>query len=140
MEFDYIHEDMVRDYECDLQGIVNNANYLHYTEHTRHEFLRHYGISFAAMHAEGCDAVVARCEIAYKSPLKSLDKYLSCVKVEKNGVRYVFNHFIYRKSDKVLCVKAKVDVVCLVNGVLVNSYPIVDELLQRITLSQKYKI
>ena len=29
----------VRDYECDLQGIVNNANYQHYTEHTRHMFL-----------------------------------------------------------------------------------------------------
>ena len=28
----------VRDYECDLQGIVNNANYQHYTEHTRHAF------------------------------------------------------------------------------------------------------
>ena len=34
----------VRDYECDLQGIVNNANYQHYTEHTRHMFLRSCGI------------------------------------------------------------------------------------------------
>ena len=38
----------VRDYECDLQGIVNNANYQHYIEHTRHEFLLSRGISFAA--------------------------------------------------------------------------------------------
>ena len=37
----------VRDYECDIQGIVNNANYLHYTEHTRHLFLKHTGLSFA---------------------------------------------------------------------------------------------
>ena len=33
----------VRDYECDLQGIVNNANYQHYLEHTRHEFLTSVG-------------------------------------------------------------------------------------------------
>lgn len=35
----------VRDYECDLQGIVNNANYQHYLEHTRHEFLSSVGVS-----------------------------------------------------------------------------------------------
>ena len=34
----------VRDYECDLQGIVNNANYQHYLEHTRHEFLLSTGV------------------------------------------------------------------------------------------------
>lgn len=28
----------VRDYECDAQGIVNNANYQHYYEVVRHEF------------------------------------------------------------------------------------------------------
>ena len=42
----------VRDYECDLQGIVNNANYQHYLEHTRHEFLTSVGISFARLHEE----------------------------------------------------------------------------------------
>ena len=49
MKTDYIFElEMkVRDYECDLQGIVNNANYQHYIEHTRHEFLLAQGISFA---------------------------------------------------------------------------------------------
>ena len=50
----------VRDYECDIEGIVNNANYLHYTEHTRHLFLKECGLSFAQMHEKGVDAVVAR--------------------------------------------------------------------------------
>ena len=53
----------VRDYECDLQGIVNNANYQHYLEHTRHEFLTSVGISFAKLHEEGVDPVVARLTI-----------------------------------------------------------------------------
>ena len=39
MNYIYELEMKVRDYECDLQGIVNNANYQHYLEHTRHEFL-----------------------------------------------------------------------------------------------------
>ena len=50
----------VRDYECDIQGIVNNANYLHYAEHTRHLFLLQTGLSFARLHEQGIDAVVAR--------------------------------------------------------------------------------
>ena len=39
-------EMQVRDYECDMEGIVNNANYQHYLEHTRHEFLAASGIPF----------------------------------------------------------------------------------------------
>ena len=32
-QYIYELEMKVRDYECDLQGIVNNANYQHYLEH-----------------------------------------------------------------------------------------------------------
>ena len=54
MTNNYIFElDMkVRDYECDLQGIVKNANYQHYMEHTRHEFLTSKGASFAQLHEQ----------------------------------------------------------------------------------------
>ena len=50
----------VRDYECDMQGIVNNANYQHYLEHTRHEFLQQAGTGFTDLREKGIEPVVSR--------------------------------------------------------------------------------
>lgn len=123
MEKKYIFETRldVRDYECDIQGIVNNANYLHYTEHTRHRFLTHAGLSFAALHEKGIDAVVARMQLTYKVPLRCDDEMLSCMNLRKEGLRYVFLHDIYRASDHKLSFSAKVDLVVLINGKLGRS-------------------
>lgn len=108
----------VRDYECDLQGIVNNANYQHYIEHTRHEFLLSRGISFAALHEQGIDAVVARLNMAFKQPLRSGDEFISRLALRKDGLRYVFQQDIYRYPDEKPVIKAMVDAVCVVNGKL----------------------
>jgi len=108
----------VRDYECDLQGIVNNANYQHYLEHARHEYIQTLGISFSELHSNGVDFVVARLEMAFKTPLKSKDSFLVSVDMKKEGLRWVFYQNIYRESDHALVVKAKVDAVCLVYGKL----------------------
>ena len=40
----------VRDYECDLQGIVNNAVYQNYLEHARHLYLQSKGIDLSLIH------------------------------------------------------------------------------------------
>ena len=106
----------VRDYECDIEGIVNNANYLHYTEHTRHRFLRSLGVSFSQLHEQGVDAVVARMQLEYKTPLTCNDEFISRMGLEKKGIRYVFTHDIYRASDERLCFHATVDLVTLING------------------------
>ena len=111
----------VRDYECDIEGIVNNANYLHYMEHTRHLFLQKSGLSFAEMHRKGVDAVVARMNLQYKTPLQCDDEFYSRLWLEKQGVRYVFHQDIFRASDERLCLKATVELVCLINGKLGNS-------------------
>lgn len=111
----------VRDYECDIEGIVNNANYLHYMEHTRHLFLREAGLSFAKMHEKGVDAVVARMNLQYKVPLRCDDVMISRLWIEKQGVRYIFHQDIIREVDNKLSCRATVELVCLINGRLGNS-------------------
>ena len=111
----------VRDYECDIEGIVNNANYLHYLEHTRHLFLKSIGVSFAKLHEQGIDAVVARMNLQYKTPLRCDDEFISRLNLRKEGIRYIFDQSIFRASDEQLCLRASVELVCLVNGRLSNS-------------------
>lgn len=116
MEYIFSLEFKVRDYECDLQGIVNNANYQHYTEHTRHEFLRSRGVSFADLHARGIDAVVAGMQLRFKQPLRSGDSFVSRLALRKEGLKYVFVQDIYRLPDFRPVFKSTVDTVCLING------------------------
>ena len=111
----------VRDYECDLQGIVNNANYQHYLEHTRHEFLTSMGVSFSKLHEEGIDPVVARLTMSFKTPLRSGDEFISKLYMNKEGIKYVFYQDIFRAADMKIVIKAKVETVCLVNGRLSDS-------------------
>ena len=120
MEKKYIYETRmdVRDYECDIEGIVNNAIYLHYTEHTRHRFLRSLGLSFSELHEKGIDAVVARMQLTYKVPLRCDDEFISRMGLKKQGLRWVFTHDIFRASDERLCFHADVDLVTLINGKL----------------------
>ena len=111
----------VRDYECDIEGIVNNANYVHYCEHTRHLFLQHCGLSFAEMHQKGVDAVVARMTLQYKAPLRPDDEFLSRLWIEKQGIKYIFHQDIFRAADEQLCFRGDITLVCLVNGRLSGS-------------------
>ncbi|MFA6830804.1 MAG: acyl-CoA thioesterase [Bacteroidaceae bacterium] len=120
---EYIYEMTmkVRDYECDLQGIVNNANYQHYMEHTRHEFLESIGLSFADLHNKGIDAVVARVNIRYKVPLRSGDLFKSCLWLEKKGIRWIFHQDLYKASTGELTTAGEVTSVTMVNQVLAQS-------------------
>jgi acyl-CoA thioester hydrolase len=107
----------VRDYECDLQGVVNNANYQHYLEHARHEFLISKGISFSELHSEGLDLIVTRVEIDYKYPLRSCDDFFVIVNMAREGnIRIVFNQEIFRKADNKLIIKAKITAAATRNG------------------------
>ena len=112
----FVHEMKVRDYECDLQGIVNNANYQHYMEHSRHEFLETLGVNFGKLHDDGIDAMVAKITIEYKLPLKSGDSFLIGINLQRQGPRIVFYQDIFRKSDEKLCTKGVIETICVENG------------------------
>jgi acyl-CoA thioester hydrolase len=108
---------VVRDYECDLQGVVNNANYQHYLEHARHEFLISKGVSFVELHEAGIDLIVTKVEIEYKYPLKSRDKFIITVNIQREGnARILFIQDIFRLPDLKLIVKAKVTGVATKKG------------------------
>lgn len=113
----YELEMSVRDYELDSEGIVNNANYLHYLEHTRHEFCSANGISFAEMQNRGIIPVLNRVEIDYKTPLRSGDRFVSKLRLERRGVRFVFHQDLFKLSGETV-VSAVVSCVCLENGKL----------------------
>ena len=112
----FTHEMKVRDYECDLQGIVNNANYQHYMEHSRHELLEKLGMNFGKLHEDGIDAMVAKITIEYKIPLRSGDKFIVGINLKRQGPKIVFYQDIYRLSDGKLCTKGEVDTICVENG------------------------
>ena len=128
MEYVYETEMMVRDYECDIQGIVNNSVYQNYLEHCRHEFLHEVGLDFAQMHADGIDAVVTRIEMDYKLSLKPRDVFTVKLGMHKLGrIRFVFDQAIFRKSDGNAVLEAKVTAVLTRNG-----RPIAPEIFARV--------
>ncbi len=107
----------VRDYECDAQGIVNNANYQHYYEVGRHEFFERHGLHFYELHKKNIDLVMISITIRYMSPLTGGNEFACTIdSLEKEGIRYFFNQRIIRLSDKKVCSEARVEVVCVVKG------------------------
>jgi acyl-CoA thioester hydrolase len=120
----------VRDYECDLQGIVNNSVYQNYLEHARHEFLKSRGIDFAECHARGIDLVVARIRIDYKQALVSGDHCVVRTRVERQDrVKFIFHQEILSLPDRKLAARARVTTVCRIDGRLGVSEELAERLL-----------
>lgn len=99
----------VRDYECDIQGIVNNGVYQNYLEHARHVFLKKIGIDFAEYARRGINLVVIRAELDYKTPLQSGDMFNVTVSMHRESrVKFAFHQEIHRCSDNRLIMEAKI--------------------------------
>lgn len=105
----------VRDYECDLQGVVNNANYQHYMEHTRHEFLESLGANFGQMHEDRLDAFVTKVTISYKKSLRSGDSFRSALRCSMRAPKLIFHQDILH-LDGTLAARGEVECVVVDHG------------------------
>jgi len=107
----------VRDYEVDSEGIVNNACYLNYLEHTRHEFCDIAGLSFRAMRRQGMAPVVRHINISYKTSLGLGAEFISRLNMHRKGPRFIFHQWI-ETPDGSPVVDAEVTIVNLIDGKL----------------------
>ncbi len=111
----------VRDYELDIQGIVNNAVYQNYLEHARHQYLQHHNIDFSDLTAKGIILVVKKIEMDFKASLRSNEQFkVEVTTVQEGHLKLIFKQKIIRLSDNKVCLTANVMGVCLINGKLVK--------------------
>ncbi|MFT4812985.1 MAG: acyl-CoA thioester hydrolase [Paracoccaceae bacterium] len=97
----------VRDYECDMQGIVNNAVYQNYLENARHEFLLSRGVDFADLTKRGIIVIVTRAELDYKKPLRSGDFFDVTVTAEQvSRLKIAFRQTIRLQENSKLIMEA----------------------------------
>ena len=129
MQYSHELEFKVRDYECDMQGVVNNGIYQNYLEHARHEVLLTHGINFAEMTAAGINLVVVRAELDYKKSLVSNDRFIvRSLLRQVSRIRFEFQQDVFRLPDETLMLAARI------TGTSVNAKgrPYLPEALSRI--------
>lgn len=104
----------VRDYECDMQGIVNNAVYQNYLEWARHQFLLSRGLDFAELTRQGIIVVVIKAELDYLKPLRSRDEFQVTVGTQRlSRLKLQFNQQILRVPGQIPVMTARVTATCV---------------------------
>ena len=113
-EWDYRCDMEVRDYEIDMQGIVNHAIYVNYLEYCRAKYTRELGIDVYKLHEQGYDLVVANLQQSYKSSLRPAEEFYILARMRREGrLRVVFDQEIRRSKDDSLILTANVVVACI---------------------------
>ncbi|MGO2236770.1 MAG: acyl-CoA thioesterase [Marinomonas sp.] len=101
----------VRDYECDIQGIVNNAVYQNYLEHARHQFIKSRGLDFAEITKQGIYLVLIKAELDYKRSLQGGDSFYIHTAIERvSKLKLNFLQAVHHSDNDQLILTAKMTV------------------------------
>ncbi|MDR1784906.1 MAG: acyl-CoA thioesterase [Spirochaetaceae bacterium] len=104
---------VVRTYECDSYGHVNNAVYLNYLEYARREFLTAAGFDYRGLLAAGYLIYITHIDIHYRAQAVLDDRLI--IEAEPLKLRKVSGVFRQRvlKEDGTVCADAEVTWACV---------------------------
>lgn len=115
MEGKFKIEMEVRDSETDFQGIVNNANYMIYLEHARHQWFKELGINFTEWSKNNLQLMLTSATLEFKRSLVPGDKfYVTCDRGEFiSHVQFNIEQEIYLINSDKLILKSNLIGTCL---------------------------
>ena len=95
--------------ELDSFGVINNAVYQNYFEHTRHQFLESQGLKLTAYFEHKLSPVILKAEIEYRSPLQSRDYFVVGLELALLcKVKFIFLQIIRSIPNKTLILSARI--------------------------------
>ncbi len=104
----------LRDHELDQFGVVNNAVYLHYLEHTRHEFMTSLGISPGEIARSGRSLTLSEITLRFRASLRSREAFrVSLTVAELTGVRTRMRQRVLSLPRETLVLEAVAEAVFL---------------------------
>ena len=91
----------VQYYETDKMGITHHANYVHWMEEARVDFLEQIGFGYDALEAMGVGSPVMSVTCRYKAPTTFADEVTVTVRVAKcSPVRIWFQYDMTKANGK----------------------------------------
>ena len=112
----FTHKMKVRDYELDRFGVINNAVYQNYLEHTRHLFLETNGVSMETLIKCGYSPVITKAEIEYRSSLQSRNDFVVNLELASlSKLKFIFRQEIRSLPGDTLIISARI------TGTILNS-------------------
>lgn len=134
-EYEYKLDFEVRDYECDVQGVVNNAVYQNYLEVTRNKWLHEkMGLKYSQMTSSKQYLFVARIEIDYKYPLRLDDRFwVGGIVQRTSNVKLNAIQDIYKYDDNMLILNAKLVIIGVTHD---GRFSLPENIIERIPLGK----
>lgn len=95
---------LVQYYETDMMGIAHHANYIHWMEEARIDFLDQLGFPYTAMEAKGIVSPLKAISCEYKAPCSFGDRLDITLSVESfNGVVLALRYRMQKEQGDLVC-------------------------------------